>query len=136
MIDPGTASYVFIALFIGHVIGDLITQTDHQAATKTQPGRDGRRACLAHVIGYGLTQTAVTVALVALANVDIHPVALVAGLALSILTHYPLDRGPVLPWIARLTRSPKFWTTPSGRLLIDQTAHATMITIAALIISA
>ncbi|QSB07157.1 DUF3307 domain-containing protein [Natronoglycomyces albus] len=135
MIDPGTTSYVFIALFIGHIIGDLITQTDHQAANKTAPGREGRRACLAHVIGYGLTQTAVTVALIALADVDIHPVALVVGLALSILTHYPLDRGPVLPWISRITRGSKFWSTPSGRLLTDQTAHLTMITIAALIIS-
>lgn len=135
MFDPATVSYLLFALLIGHFLGDIIVQTDHQAAHKNLPGARGRRACLAHVIGYGITQTIVVVALVAVADIEVHPLALTAGLTLSIATHYPLDRGPVLAWLAGITRSPKFWETQMGRLLIDQVSHLVMIAVAAIVIN-
>ncbi|MFJ2073498.1 hypothetical protein ACIOHF_31195 [Streptomyces albidoflavus] len=45
---------VFIALYIGHALGDHWVQTSCQAATKGQAGWTGRLACGRHCLSLGV----------------------------------------------------------------------------------
>ena len=88
----GTFAAVAIALEIGHHVGDYWVQTDHQAKHKGEHGHAGRRACLAHVVSYMLTQwVLLEVASVAL-GLHLSFWGTSGALAVSGITHYMADR--------------------------------------------
>jgi hypothetical protein len=81
-----------LALYAGHHWGDYWIQTDHQARHKGDPGAGGRRACLAHVAGYVATQSVCLALVTLVTGLDTSVLGLVAGLAVSGVTHYLADR--------------------------------------------
>ncbi len=111
---------VFIALYVGHHIGDYWIQTDWQARNKGAAGRLGRLACFAHVTWYVWTQY---FALILTMYVTESPpkrdaagrawIAIVAALLFSGVTHYLADRREhgLMMWIARRLPSLKGFLT-------------------------
>ncbi|MEW2474594.1 DUF3307 domain-containing protein [Micromonospora gifhornensis] len=127
---------VFVALYAAHQVGDHWIQTQHQADCKGQPGWSGRLACAAHVATYTAT------AVVALAAVAVATgwrpavVPLLAGLAVSAVTHYIADRRTPLRWLAdRLGKNPAWLERGGGLYALDQSWHVGWLFIAALTIT-
>jgi hypothetical protein len=82
----------FIALYVGHHVGDYWVQTDAQAAHKGDAGPRGRGACISHVSTYVFTQAVVLgLACMALGTM-VQLVAFWVALLVSGLTHYAADR--------------------------------------------
>lgn len=81
-----------VALYAAHHIGDYWIQTDHQVGHKGAEGREGARACSAHVATYLLTQVFCVALVVAVTGMP----ASLLGLGLAMLvsggTHYVADR--------------------------------------------
>jgi hypothetical protein len=100
--DAARLSAVFIALWVGHMVGDHWVQTGWQVENKAKPGNAGRLACLAHVYTYTLTQVVAVWIIEAATNLDVTPAALTAGLAISAGTHYFADRRVPLRRLAAL----------------------------------
>lgn len=89
----GTFAGVFVALYVGHGIGDHWVQTSWQAANKHRRDWTGRWACFAHVMTYQATQAAALLALFAVTDRSlVESWWPVAGLAISSVTHYWADR--------------------------------------------
>lgn len=91
-----TAAATFAAtgltLYASHHVGDYWVQTERQSRRKGLAGAAGRRACLAHVLTYLATQGAALLVLVLVLDIRLAPAAVLAGLAVSGLTHYAADR--------------------------------------------
>lgn len=135
MLDPLTFVFLLTALLLGHGAGDVLAQAHTVATAKTLPGKAGAAACRAHVLSYTATQAAIAVVCCALAGIHPHPALAVAGLALSGVTHYIIDRGPVLAWIAEATGSAAFVEDRFGRFLYDQVLHGLALAAAAALMS-
>jgi hypothetical protein len=135
-----TFAAVFIALYVGHMIGDHVVQTDWQAANKSLPGRAGYWALAAHVRNYVAAQW---VALMALGLVTGAPWltewAPVWGLLVSGLTHGFIDRRWPVQWLCRRTGSEAFGKLAghglNGAYLVDQTLHIASLFVAALLVA-
>jgi hypothetical protein len=130
----------FVALFVGHWLGDHWAQTNHQVAHKGEPGSPGRRACAAHVATLTLCQ-AVLLSLVALFEGGVGgPVQAALGLAVNAITHYWIDRRRTLEGLAHLMQrygKHSYYTSgEQGRMALDQAAHMGWLLPAALIIGA
>lgn len=126
----------FIALYTGHMVGDHIAQTDHQAATKADPGPTGRQAMAAHVGSYLAVQLAALLVTDRVLGLGLRPGRVAAALAFSAGTHGLLDRRWPVRWVLRRTGSPGFaeLTTPlNGPYLADQALHHGCLWVAALI---
>ena len=126
---------IFAALMAGHQVGDHITQTDHQAARKADPGRAGWSAMAGHVAGYTATQAVALVGLRA-AGYRVRPGRALAGLAFSAGTHAFIDRRWPVQWLLRHTGSPQFaaTTTPvCGPYVVDQSLHTAAVFTASLV---
>lgn len=112
-----------LALLVGHMIGDHLLQTDHQAIHKQQPGAVGWWAMAGHVTGYTLAQALVLAGICATgASVTLAGAAV--ALVISAVTHAVIDRGPLLRRLAHLTRTVRYHSTPAGRAAQDQALHA------------
>lgn len=83
---------VFIALYVGHHVGDYWVQTDAQAKRKGDAGRAGTLACFAHVSTYVATQLACVDMTIMATGVRVNWAAVLAGLLVSGVTHYAADR--------------------------------------------
>src|SRR5688500_14336344 len=85
----------YIALYIGHQVGDHVIQTGQQCEDKGEHGDErwpGRHACFWHVATYLVTQ-AVLLGVVQVAfQLTPRYGALFIGLAVSGVTHYVADR--------------------------------------------
>lgn len=92
MTDIGTFAGIGLALYTAHHVGDYWIQTDHQAACKGKKGMEGRVQCLAHVLTYTITQALFVFALLAVTGAPVNIYAVIAGLAVSGVTHYAADR--------------------------------------------
>ncbi|WP_199725806.1 DUF3307 domain-containing protein [Nocardiopsis sp. Huas11] len=130
----------FVALFVGHWLGDHWAQTGHQVAAKGRCDAAGRRACAAHVATLTLCQ-AVLLGLVALCEGGIGgPAQAVLGLAVNAASHYWIDRRRTLEGLAHLMQrygKHSYYTSgEQGRMALDQAAHMGWLLPAALIISA
>jgi hypothetical protein len=86
------ASAIGWAMYAGHHAGDYWVQTDHQAKTKGLPGAAASAACLAHVTSYLATQFVSLWILWLFTGIHISLIGMLAGLALSGVTHYLADR--------------------------------------------
>lgn len=108
------------AIFLAHLLGDFVIQTDHQATNKPECWH----AMAKHLAGYHVPMA--TVALWAFG------ISTAAGafLAISIVTHAFFDRRwPVLR-LMQLTGSSPFSTWDVGRLIVDQVCHLTCLALA------
>ncbi|MEU8547807.1 transcriptional regulator [Streptomyces roseoverticillatus] len=146
---------VFIALYIGHSVGDHWVQTSHQSATKGKPGWAGRLADTRHVATLTATKLAVLLLATTVLDLDITVPGLVAGLGADALTHWWADRRSTLAWLARVTGQSEFYSLgssahpvhpvtaegrPAGHLgtgayALDQSFHHLWLLVAALIIA-
>ncbi|MCR3746654.1 DUF3307 domain-containing protein [Lentzea californiensis] len=103
----GTAAVTFAvvlpALLVAHNLADHWVQTEHQAASKSQRGKAGHRACAAHVASYTAVTATVVAVLWVVFGLSISPVGFVVGQLVSALTHYWADRRSTLAWLAALT---------------------------------
>lgn len=122
----------FIALYAGHMIGDHVAQTDHQAHHKAGKGRAAAAAMAGHIGSYTAVQA---VALLLVAGVGLTPVALGAGLVVSAATHTLIDRRWIAQWVLHNTGSPGFASLTSGGMngpyLTDQALHIGCLFLAA-----
>lgn len=129
----------FIALYVGHMVGDHIVQTDWQAAHKADRGGKEIEAMSGHLIGYGISQ-GVALQAVALLGVPIDGLAVLVGVTLSVLTHGFIDRRWPVLWLLRHTGSADFAALAgkgmNGPYLADQSLHIGCLFISALIIGA
>lgn len=139
---------VFAALFAAHQVADHHVQRDRDAQAKGRPGIEGHAACARHVASY--TATAV-VALAAASRVTRTRLPLgrtLAGLTLSAVSHYVIDRREPLRRWAEWTGHAGFYQlgaprpgrddNPSlgtGAYVLDQSAHVGFLYLAALIIA-
>lgn len=98
-LGPATFAVVFIFLYVAHGIADHWIQTHQEAMDKGNAGWPGRKACAAHVLSY----TVCTMAAVALADwmfaLGLAFWAIMAGQAISAVTHYWVDRRTTLAWL-------------------------------------
>jgi hypothetical protein len=83
---------VFIALYVGHHVGDYWVQTDAQAAHKGDAGLQGHMACLAHVSAYVVTQLVCVDVTIMATGARVNWAAVLTGLLVSGVTHYAADR--------------------------------------------
>lgn len=129
---------VFAAYAAGHPVGDYWVQTNGQAAAKALPGWAGRRACAAHVATYTATLAACLALAWCMLGLPLRPGPVVAGLAVSAVSHYFADRRRPLQHLAALIPGKLgFWRTgdglASGAAHLDQAWHWWWLFAAALI---
>lgn len=140
---------VFAALFAAHQVADHHVQSDRDAQLKGKPGREGQLACARHVATYTAT------AVVALAAAHLATGSkprygrLAAGLAVSGVSHYVIDRRVLLKRLAVATGKGRFYALGAprgghyddnpclgtGAYALDQSAHVGFLLVAALIIA-
>ncbi|MEE2040145.1 transcriptional regulator [Nocardiopsis sp. CT-R113] len=116
--DPTVFAAVFAALFAGHQVGDHWAQTSCQAAEKGDAGWSGRAACARHVTSLAAVKVAFLAPVVLLSGMDVHPVAVAAGLGVDAVSHYWADRRAPLARLAdRLGRGEfyRFGSPRAGR---------------------
>lgn len=143
---PSTAAAfaaAYAALTAAHEVGDYIVQQDSDAAAKGRPGREGRAACARHVASYTLTQALALTAVNRGFRLGLDWRRAAAGLAVSALTHYAIDRcaghwartGDDAPAIVRAARrtgkGPWLTRDPSAGPLLDQALHKGFVAVAA-----
>ncbi len=138
---------VFIALWVGHHIGDHWVQTHRQACGKGAPTREGRMLCLEHVATLTATKAAALLAALWILHVEVSTPALVAGLALDAASHYLVDRRFPLERMAAAIGKTGFYQLGqprpgtddaphlgTGAYALDQSWHIGWLFVAALII--
>lgn len=112
---------VFVALLAGHLLGDWVVQTDHQAANKATSWK----AMLGHVTTYHAVLTAFVL------PVWWSPWAL-AGIAVSYVTHAFIDRRWPVRRLLKATGSDWFSQQMWGVLAADQALHLSILAAIAL----
>ncbi|MGW6746540.1 transcriptional regulator [Streptomyces sp. NPDC055025] len=151
-----TFAAVFIALYVGHSVGDHWVQSSCQAATKGLPGWTGRLADARHVLGLTLTKMTLLLPVVLLLDLRVSTLGLVLGFAVDAVTHWWADRRSTLAWLAKVTGKSEFYSlgTPAhpaapatadggyaptlgtGAYALDQSFHHVWLLVAALIVAA
>lgn len=146
--DRLSVGTVLATLLVAHSVADHWVQNDGDAQLKGKRGNVGRRACARHVASYTAT-AALALAAVHRATGGRLPLGrTVAGLALSAVSHYVIDRRAPLRLAAEWTGSGDFYQlgmpragrddNPSlgtGAYALDQSAHQFFLFAAALIIA-
>ncbi len=133
---------VSAALLAAHHVADYWVQTDHQAVNKGRhgdPAEDaaGRAACLAHVASYTATTTATVATANRVLGLGIGWPAILAGQAISAVTHYWADRRYTLRGLASRTGKLPFYERgeglAKGSAVLDQSWHIAWLGVAALV---
>jgi hypothetical protein len=140
--NPGTRfAATFAALLVAHHVADYWIQTDHQAVNKGRhgtPAEDaaGRAACLAHVLSYTATTTAAVAAVNRALRLGASWPGIVAGQAISAVTHYWADRRYTLRRLAVRAGKRDFHDRGQdlarGSAALDQSWHLAWLAVAAL----
>ena len=140
---------IFIALYVGHSVGDHWVQTGHQSAHKHQKDKEGIHACLAHVTT--LTATKLVFLLPVLAMNEWPSVWwLCAGILLDASSHYWADRRFTLEGLAKWVGKSGFYHLGTdslhrdapdgahigtGKYALDQAFHHLFLFVSAVMIS-
>lgn len=131
---------IFVALYVGHSVGDHWVQTDAQAQGKGWRTRVGRLHCVGHVATLTLTQLAALGALVLVIDLRVGILQLAAGLAVNAATHYWADRRFTLAALCeRLGKGPFYRMGTglgTGAYALDQSWHIAWLFVAALVMAA
>lgn len=145
-IPAGTFAALFVALYIGHSVGDHWVQSSRDAGAKGGCGAAGRLACARHVASLTVTKIVAVAVLVVAGVVSLHPAALVLGLAVDAVSHYWADRRTTLARLAHLVGKGEFYRLGAprpgrddaphlgtGAYALDQSWHLAWLGVAALI---
>ncbi|MET0423617.1 MAG: DUF3307 domain-containing protein [Actinoplanes sp.] len=145
MSDLGTW---YATLITAHAVGDHIVQSDRDACEKALPGRTGQLACVRHVVSYTATAALALAATAAVTGTRARTGRVLAGLAVSAISHYVIDRRVLLKRFAEATGKARFFqlgaprpghddnpTLGTGAYALDQSAHHFFLFAAALIIA-
>jgi hypothetical protein len=147
---------VFVALYVGHSVGDHWIQTSAQSATKGRPGWIGRLADARHVATLTATKLGLLLPAAALLGLHLSALGLVAGMGVDALTHWWADRRSTLARLAEITGKSEFYslgtaahpahpvtaegkpaaTLGTGAYALDQAFHHFWLFVAALLIAA
>lgn len=144
----------FICLYAAHHVGDQWIQTNWQATTKGKTGKErwsGRLACGLHVATYTATGAAFLAVPVLLLGLALNTPLVLAGFAISAITHYIADRrAPLINLAKRLRRDryiayatvvrrpdePEEGTGPgTGLYHLDQSWHFAWLFVSAVVMS-
>ncbi|MER6911121.1 transcriptional regulator [Streptomyces sp. NPDC000594] len=146
---------VFIALWVGHSVGDHWVQTSCQAAGKGAPGWAGRAACARHVASLTATKVVALLPVVWLLDAPVTVTGLLLGLGVDAVSHGWADRRTTLAALARICGLEAFHnvgtgahpahpvtaagtpaaTLGTGAYALDQSWHHAWLLIAALVIA-
>jgi hypothetical protein len=124
---------VFLVLLVSHLVGDFLLQTDWQARFKyggLGPDPERRRALRNHVLTYML---AFLPALIWIASEQGLGSAILAALLVAI-PHWVQDDGRLLDLYMAVVKG-LAQTSPGLRVAVDQSFHAVMLFLAALILA-
>ncbi|TXL86884.1 transcriptional regulator [Streptomyces sp. IB2014 016-6] len=155
MVTGATFAAVFIALYVGHSVGDHWVQSSCQAADKGKPGWVGRLADARHVLGLTLTKIILLLPVVLLLDLHVSTLGLILGFTVDAVTHWWADRRSTLAWLARITGKSEFYSlgTPAhpaspatagggyaptlgtGAYALDQSFHHVWLLVGSLIIA-
>ena len=113
----GAFAAVFIFLFIAHGIADHYIQTDGEAVDKGKPGWLGRAACAAHVVSYTVCTSVAVLLADWLLDLRLSLWAILAGQAISAVTHYWADRRTTLEKFCTLLGKGNFYRLGRPRKL-------------------
>lgn len=140
---------VFIALYVGHSVGDHWMQTGWQSAHKHQKDKEGRTACLRHVTTVTATKLVLLLPVLAATEWPSLP-WLCAGIALDAGSHYWADRRFTLEWLANKINKMGFYQLGTdslhrdapdgshmgtGKYALDQAFHHLFLFVSAVLIS-
>jgi hypothetical protein len=158
-----TFAAVFVALYVGHSVGDHWVQSQCQADTKGQhdenegqSSRAGRWACTRHVIGLTATKAVLLVLVVLALDVELTAAGTLLGLGIDAGTHWWADRRTTLARLAQLCGKSVFYSLGTGAhpahpvtgegkpaaslgtgaYALDQSFHILFLFVAALLIAA
>lgn len=84
-----------------HPFCDLFVQSSKDATTKGRPGWQGRRACAHHVATYTATQYAAAEAVTRALGAPVPIGPMLAGQALTAISHYMIDRRTLFTKVIR-----------------------------------
>ena len=134
---------VAATLTAAHHVGDFLLQTDHQAARK--PCAEDRlavcseseswKALAGHVASYHAAQVAGLLVADRVLGLKLRPGRVLAGVALSAVTHAVIDRRWPVRWWMDNTGSRDFRVKAGGGMHVDQTLHHTALWASALVIA-
>ena len=134
-----TFGAVFAALYAAHHVADYWVQTPHQSAHKGLPGWPGRVACAAHVGTYTLTAAVVLAVVWWRLSLPLSLPHVVAGLAVSAVSHYWADRRTTLRALVavvdQVTPGKAAYYDHGGAAPLDQAWHVVWLLAAALVIA-
>lgn len=146
--DAANFAVVYLALYTGHSVGDHWIQTGHQSATKGNPGKEGRTACLRHVLTLTGTKFIVLAVSWATLRMDLSILAVLGGLTLDAVSHYWADRRFTLEKLAARLKKGGFYNLGAdtshrnspdgshigtGKYALDQSFHVLFIFLTAII---
>ncbi|MFH9244706.1 transcriptional regulator [Streptomyces lydicus] len=151
-----TFAAVFVALYVGHSVGDHWVQSSPQSADKGKPGWIGRLADTRHVATLTATKLALLLPAAALLGLHLSALGLVAGMGVDAVTHWWADRRSTLAWLARVTGKAEFYSLGTaahpahpvsakggpaahlgtGAYALDQSFHHLWLLVAAVVIAA
>ncbi|WP_431881678.1 DUF3307 domain-containing protein [Micromonospora chalcea] len=91
-INPGVVGALFAAVLPAHHAADYLFQRHSDAVNKGEAGAVGRRACTRHVASHTLVQVAAAYGMARATGVRLRPSSVLAGAAVSAITHWVADR--------------------------------------------
>lgn len=137
----------YAALRTGHEVGDMWAQSNTQAVDKGKPGRLGRYACAGHVATLTATKALTLAATTRALGIRLDWRYTAAAMVVDAASHYVIDRRAPLRKLAALLQPVNgkldFYdlgddmAAPcgTGKYALDQSAHAVMLWVTALIIA-
>ncbi|MGW1347684.1 transcriptional regulator [Streptomyces sp. NPDC002409] len=108
--DAATFAAVFVALYVGHSVGDHWVQTSCQSGDKGKPGWTGRLADARHVASLTATKLALLAPVAFLLGLNLSVLGLVAGLGVDAVTHWWADRRSTLARLAKALGQAEFYS--------------------------
>jgi len=133
----GAFGGVYATQFAAHQLADHWVQTQCQANSKGEKGWTGRLACARHVATYIAVAYVALHAMLHFAGADLPEWRILAGLAVSAVSHYIVDRRTPLLRMARAIGKDEEWLTRGGgAYAMDQSWHYAWLFVATLIIIA
>lgn len=137
MSTAGNAAAAYAAMRAASGIGDLWTQTPHQAVHKADVGVDGHRAMAGHIASYAGGQAVALVTANALLGMKLKPSRMAAAIALSAATHWFVDRRWPVRKLAEALGKEEFLALDTSvfgsHFHLDQSAHHLMEAVAAVV---
>lgn len=139
---------VFIALYVGHTVGDHWVQTEHQATRKGERGAIGRLACAGHVTTLQVTKMFALTLLFLTLGLSVSGWGVLAALGVDAVSHYWADRRFTLEKFAGKVGKGGFYhqgtdlvnaageTSPhigTGKYALDQSWHVAWLFLSAIL---